>query len=1008
MNRFFHHIMLGCLALFALSACEDRFNEMEPVPAGNGSIIIDFSSAETRAQVADGGSEQNVNHIDIFIFEDNTDLSQRKLFHYCRATGTTAKQGQVKIFGKERKDFVKNQGYWVYLVANSYLPSSEFPVQQSDGTWGGWTYNDLMALVEDTPNISLTGSNADGAPTGFLMEGLAYNYGTDADGNELPEPDADDQGTVVINDGTLSNDTILKAILRRAASKIVIKIHEGDDVDFLTGTNGVMHSQSGYYIQNMPHQATLVSGQTFTSKQMNPDTPYTSYMVYRTETVTLKDKDGNVLKDDEGNDRTEVRPYITVTGYAYPFDWNGKGLEEEVRMAVNIPIRSRTSQNDATVVEAIQSWYQVPISQHKHLQRNTYYEVEVTVNARGATAVSTAVDLMPTFTVKPWTNKNILVGNEATASFLTVNQNTLDMKNISQDFTSLEFFSSSEVKVEVLNFYFIEADGSKIWRYEKGHGGDNSIYTDEKPGDEYNQANRFKQMVSETVPERKITFNGNTTYSAAIADVQKAMNSTAAEAEELVRQNVKFTEKYPYENTGFVKTDKFTTCEIEIQEVNFGNITVQYGSDKETIIGILTGATYNLTPADAEDAFNSAVENKTLKEFTFISTSTTYGGTIKVPVMESYSETIMVDIIEMNYDQASEALVNAGVPQNQVATALGSLPVTGTVVIPAYEFSGEKVVEVKAEPEPGLNGKIKITSPSPANKTARYIVLKVTNTDPNCAPQYITVTQYPLEFISHVVGYYSYRSDFEGTTYEHKGSRIGASSSYSSSTGKVTWTYSNSESDGEFDSKYVKVKDDGSYEIRYYHWNSGSTASTASSTNSVTLDGTHNPRMYRVRVTTNSDQYTLGKPAMNAKGHTDESPANAKVVSPSFMLASQLGAYSSRAINYVLEAAEHCEKYVETYIDPDTNETIHLYDWRLPTQTEIYVIMQYQKKYEDVMATVLTGDNYWAANGLVVTETGKLYNGTGTISSSSNADRAIRCIRDDFGDPPQTNMPKID
>ncbi len=996
MNRFFHHIMLGCLALFALSACEDRFNEMEPVPAGNGSIIIDFSSAETRAQVADGGSEQNVNHIDIFIFEDNTDLSQRKLFHYCRATGTTAKQGQVKIFGKERKDFVKNQGYWVYLVANSYLPSSEFPVQQSDGTWGGWTYNDLMALVEDTPNISLTGSNADGAPTGFLMEGLAYNYGTDADGNELPEPDADDQGTVVINDGTLSNDTILKAILRRAASKIVIKIHEGDDVDFLTGTNGVMHSQSGYYIQNMPHQATLVSGQTFTSKQMNPDTPYTSYMVYRTETVTLKDKDGNVLKDDEGNDRTEVRPYITVTGYAYPFDWNGKGLEEEVRMAVNIPIRSRTSQNDATVVEAIQSWYQVPISQHKHLQRNTYYEVEVTVNARGATAVSTAVDLMPTFTVKPWTNKNILVGNEATASFLTVNQNTLDMKNISQDFTSLEFFSSSEVKVEVLNFYFIEADGSKIWRYEKGHGGDNSIYTGEKAGDEYNQADRFKQMVSETVSEQKITFNGNTTYSAAIADVQTAMNSTAAEAEELVRQNVTFVGTPDFEGSSYVTGG---TTRWDIPESS--------PLSEDDIINTLK-STYGLSDSEANDLFDEATDwrNGTL-DFTY-DWPTRYYGYITVPRTKVDYDIEKVNLNGLNYDGAAEELINSGMPESYVATALGSVPVTGTVVIPAYEFSGEKVVEVKAEPEPGLNGKILITSPNPANKTSRYIVLKVTNTDPNCAPQYITVTQYPLEFISHVVGYYSYRSDFEGTTYEHKGSRIGASSSYSSSTGKVTWSYSNSEGRGEFDSKYVKVNTDGTYQIRYYHWNSGSTASTASSTNSVSLDGTHNPRMYRVRVTTNSDQYTLGKPAMNAKGHTDESPANAKVVSPSFMLASQLGAYSSTAIDYVLEAAEHCEKYVETYIDPDTNETIHLYDWRLPTQTEIYVIMQYQKKYTDVMATVLTGDNYWAANGLVVTETGKLYNGTGKISSNSNDDRAIRCIRDDFGDPPQTNMPKID
>ena len=71
---------------------------------------------------------------------------------------------------------------------------------------------------------------------------------------------------------------------------------------------------------------------------------------------------------------------------------------------------------------------------------------------------------------------------------------------------------------------------------------------------------------------------------------------------------------------------------------------------------------------------------------------------------------------------------------------------------------------ITATPDPGLNGNIDIYSPLPTNNTIRYIDLEVTNEDG--VTRTVTIAQYPLEYITNILGWYSYRDDFGGTTYE--------------------------------------------------------------------------------------------------------------------------------------------------------------------------------------------------------------------------------------------------
>lgn len=114
--------------------------------------------------------------------------------------------------------------------------------------------------------------------------------------------------------------------------------------------------------------------------------------------------------------------------------------------------------------------------------------------------------------------------------------------------------------------------------------------------------------------------------------------------------------------------------------------------------------------------------------------------------------------------------------------------------------------------------------------------------------------------------------------------------------------------------------------------------------------------MYHVTITATSDEYTLGRPRIT-DGKTDPGEDNAVVVSPSFMLASQLGAVM--AADNVNMAAEHCERYVEVARDGTVYD-----DWRLPTRAEIEIIYKYQND-SDVMDEVLAGDRYWSASGRV-------------------------------------------
>ena len=303
-------------------------------------------------------------------------------------------------------------------------------------------------------------------------------------------------------------------------------------------------------------------------------------------------------------------------------------------------------------------------------------------------------------------------------------------------------------------------------------------------------------------------------------------------------------------------------------------------------------------------------------------------------------------------------------------------------------------------PDAGLVGNIQVKSPLPTNNAIRYINLEVANKD-GSTKDTVLVRQYPLEYITNIQAWYSYRSDFGGTTYESQGTdRYVAATGWNQN--NETWTKSSDQSKMDnalFGSKVVKQQNsDGTSVLHYYYWNRGWGASSYSiATKAGNLSSLKNARMYHVRITSTSPQYRVGVPRQTIKEnetitingvkhyahYTETSEENNLLVSPSFMIASQLGATQSPGS--LEQAASHCANYVEVY--QKDGQKIHLTNWRLPTRAEVEIIMKFQYVPNAAMDEVLSGKYYWSAAGTV--------HNTGAKDQSSTQ-TAVRCVRDAY------------
>ena len=270
--------------------------------------------------------------------------------------------------------------------------------------------------------------------------------------------------------------------------------------------------------------------------------------------------------------------------------------------------------------------------------------------------------------------------------------------------------------------------------------------------------------------------------------------------------------------------------------------------------------------------------------------------------------------------------------------------------IPFYPYPTKMELQ-KEKDGVNLGGKIAINSPIPQNRFSKYIVLTLENAEGTKAT--VKYKQSPLIETQNFFGDYSSRS-------------------------KSGWAYR--KPNGDLVRKGLTKSDyNGGYKAKYYE--NGDIKFFANKESS----GNKNNRMYIIQVSSTKDsKYNIAHPNTDkTTGYTND-----EVVSPAFMIASQLGAVLSA--NFDQSGAKtHCETYRE--VKKENGKQVKYDGWRLPTKTEIQFIVDFQQesyknnkgKTKQPIKPVLEGANYYTLN-----------NETVATGVESGNEVFVRCVRD--------------
>ena len=358
----------------------------------------------------------------------------------------------------------------------------------------------------------------------------------------------------------------------------------------------------------------------------------------------------------------------------------------------------------------------------------------------------------------------------------------------------------------------------------------------------------------------------------------------------------------------------------------------------------------------------------------------------------------------------------------------------------------------------GLNGTLTIHSPVPENKTIRYMTLTVVNQQGMVADE-VTIKQYPLEYITGIAGSYSYLDESRYTIRwpeDSKGYQY-VTLSYESENGdykvkdieidhKIVegldghiangvdmkckfYVKGNDNREGrifriDYDylenffkkskkGHYERKEDDDGFVLYEDKGKEGDDHYTLEDTKKKPVGGlidyladngtASNNQMYHVVITATSSDYTLARPIMDGDVVDAGNIENDNLVSPSFMLASQLG--NSSTIRWQ-EAQNQCKNYVEVGEDGTVYD-----DWRLPTAAEIGILIRYQSDSNvntgndlGVMDNILNnadkGQNnpyYWVSSTDSYVEVHNSYNKDQHLKKGRDNDDdgcRVRCVRD--------------
>lgn len=251
------------------------------------------------------------------------------------------------------------------------------------------------------------------------------------------------------------------------------------------------------------------------------------------------------------------------------------------------------------------------------------------------------------------------------------------------------------------------------------------------------------------------------------------------------------------------------------------------------------------------------------------------------------------------------------------------------------------------------NGTVDVTSRALDNNAVKYIRFRVSLADNPAIYEEIRIEHYPLDYIKNIEALWSSLTTDNWVDWR---------------TDQELHTPQRTVSNNLFP---AKVYASGAI----YRINEQRSGSYYRAVRGSAISGLSNNRMYIVQITSSSDSYSVGRVTLDGYFQSQE-----HLVSPAFMIASQLGA--SQTTTNGRTAAAHCGSYMEVTASGEAYT-----GWRLPTREEIGIIMGYQYD-SDAIDEVLSGAHYWTLEGKAVSKTDF------SNPASDGSSGYIRCVRD--------------
>ena len=209
--------------------------------------------------------------------------------------------------------------------------------------------------------------------------------------------------------------------LARAAAKIALTIHV--DVE------GYTAGQAKWQLKNYNAKTTIFGSNTETEL-----------------------KDGEMVEAQGGSGE------YTVTTYSYATQWDDDTKAPAIYLQVPLTADGNTEIN----------YYKIPVrdpkatgEDAKKLNRNTIYTIEANINNKGG---SSEIGYITTgkvvYDVLPWSDGGT-TDIDANTSYLMVYPQSLIMKNIAKDNTSISYKSSNELEISIDEVYYYNKNGVK-------------------------------------------------------------------------------------------------------------------------------------------------------------------------------------------------------------------------------------------------------------------------------------------------------------------------------------------------------------------------------------------------------------------------------------------------------------------------------------------------------------------------------------------------------------------